>query len=92
MREDLGRDLKIDYKDDGPDDLEEELLALEAEPVEDINDLPGKNLSVGDLKRGASGHSESLTARRQGPDATASGEAGPNPLEGRPFRCSVIVY
>uniref|UniRef100_A0A1I8A967 DUF4200 domain-containing protein n=1 Tax=Steinernema glaseri TaxID=37863 RepID=A0A1I8A967_9BILA len=46
VKEQMGRELKIDYNDfTDDDDFEEELLALEAEHVKDQNDLPGKNLT-----------------------------------------------
>uniref|UniRef100_A0A914XMV8 Uncharacterized protein n=1 Tax=Plectus sambesii TaxID=2011161 RepID=A0A914XMV8_9BILA len=42
----LGRDIKIEYDDsDYEDETDEELLALEADRVNDQNDLPGKTLT-----------------------------------------------
>ena len=46
VKEDLGRDLKIVYDDDSLDELDQELLALEADKAEDDEQLPGKRLSV----------------------------------------------
>ncbi|TKR93070.1 hypothetical protein L596_007598 [Steinernema carpocapsae] len=46
VKEQMGKDLKIDYNDfDADDDFEEELLALEADHVKDQKDLPGKDLN-----------------------------------------------
>lgn len=46
VKEEMGKDLDIQY-DDGPlDDSDEELLALEADQVKDQQDLPGKDLNV----------------------------------------------
>ncbi|KAI6174898.1 hypothetical protein M3Y97_00972500 [Aphelenchoides bicaudatus] len=44
VKEEFGRDLKIKYDKNVPDETEEELLALEADQVKDQQDLPGKDL------------------------------------------------
>lgn len=47
MRQKLGREIKIEYDDtDYDDETDEELLALEADRVNDQHDLPGKTLTV----------------------------------------------
>lgn len=45
VKEEFGRDLKIKYDKNIPDESEEELLALEADQV-DQTGLPGKDLKV----------------------------------------------
>lgn len=44
VKEEFGRDLKIKYDKNVPDESDEELLALEADQVKDQADLPGKDL------------------------------------------------
>lgn len=46
VKEEFGRDLKIKYDKNLPDETDEELLALEADQVKDQSDLPGKDLKV----------------------------------------------
>ena len=46
VKEEFGRDLKIKYDKNLPDETDEELLALEADQVKDQQDLPGKDLKV----------------------------------------------
>lgn len=47
VKEELGHDLKIVYDDDtSEDDFDEELIALEADDVNDHEQLPGKDLNV----------------------------------------------
>ncbi|GMT26953.1 hypothetical protein PFISCL1PPCAC_18250, partial [Pristionchus fissidentatus] len=45
VKQDTGKEMKFDYDDVDDDDLEQELLALEAEAVKDQNELPGENLT-----------------------------------------------
>ncbi|GMS99628.1 hypothetical protein PENTCL1PPCAC_21803, partial [Pristionchus entomophagus] len=45
VKQDMGKEMKFDYDDVDDDDLEQELLALEAEAVKDQNELPGENLT-----------------------------------------------
>ncbi|KAI6225103.1 hypothetical protein M3Y99_01382500 [Aphelenchoides fujianensis] len=45
VKEEFGRDLKIKYDKNIPDESDEELLALEADQVKDQKDLPGKDLT-----------------------------------------------
>ncbi|KHN79662.1 hypothetical protein Tcan_11781, partial [Toxocara canis] len=46
IKSELGRELKITYDEgDDDDDFENEILALEAEKVDDQDELPGNNLS-----------------------------------------------
>uniref|UniRef100_A0AC34QW89 Uncharacterized protein n=1 Tax=Panagrolaimus sp. JU765 TaxID=591449 RepID=A0AC34QW89_9BILA len=45
VKQQFGHDLDITYDSDGPDESEDELLALEADQVKDQKDLPGKDLT-----------------------------------------------
>ncbi|KAI6222236.1 hypothetical protein M3Y95_00963400 [Aphelenchoides besseyi] len=45
VKEEFGRDLKIKYDKNIPDETDDELLALEADQVKDQKDLPGKDLT-----------------------------------------------
>ncbi|GMR52428.1 hypothetical protein PMAYCL1PPCAC_22623, partial [Pristionchus mayeri] len=45
VKQDMGKEMKFEYDDVDDDDLEQELLALEAEAVKDQNELPGENLT-----------------------------------------------
>lgn len=46
VREEFGRELNISYDQNFVEDSDEELLALEADQVNDAKDLPGSDLKV----------------------------------------------
>lgn len=51
VKEAMGKELTFDYDDDTVDELDQELLALEADKAEDDDQLPGKQLTVGFYKK-----------------------------------------